>query len=116
MEHPPITLTFNRAAALHGHSLPEEARMARVAARKAFVEMKQSFMRAAAEVEGEQGRELQLQIRQATEVTELWRVRRALFLALPKDTARGNRHRGELRQHLDSAFPEAGPDTAFTPL
>jgi hypothetical protein len=114
MEPTPITLTFERAAAIHGHGLLD-ARMARVAARRAFVEMKQCFMRAAAEIDGDEGGELQRQVRQSTEVTELWRLRSALFGALPRDTV-PSELRDELRQHLDSAFPEAGPDTGFTPL
>jgi hypothetical protein len=111
MEPTPITLTFERAAAIHGHGLLD-ARMARVAARRAFVEMKQCFMRAAAEIGGE---ELQRQVRQSAEVTELWRLRSALFGALPRDTV-PSELRDELRQHLDSAFPEAGQATGFTPL
>ena len=38
-------------AAAHGHGMPDD-RLARMAARRAFVEMKQVFMRAAADVDG----------------------------------------------------------------
>jgi len=115
MEPTPITLTFNRAAALHGHGMPE-ARRARMAARRAFVEMKQCFMRAAAEVDGDEGRTLQFKVRQAIEVTELWRLRGALFKALPRHTAPGELQREALRRHLHSAVKDVRNDTAVMPL
>lgn len=105
MEPTSITLTFTRAASLHSYGMPE-ARLARVAARRAFVEMKQCFMRAAADIEGAVGDELQREVRQSTEVTELWGLRSALFEALPKDSMLGAIHREEMRYHLDSVFPE----------
>jgi hypothetical protein len=73
--------------------------------------MKQCFMRAADDVQAGDGEALRREIRQATEVTELWRLRGALFSALPRDGVLGAIHREELRYHLDSAFPEMDPDT-----
>ena len=79
-----------------------DERLARVAARKAFVEMKVSFMRSAALVRGSAGPLLQRRVRLATEVAELCRLSDSLIDLLPHD-ARG--HREELRHHLDSVFP-----------
>lgn len=108
-------LTFHRAAE-PGFGLPED-RLARMAARQAFVEMKTSFMRAAADIEGTAGRLLQRQVRQCAEVIELWRLRHAVMGALPHGRAEAEQHRLELQRQLDSAFPEGcGGTTAFMPL
>lgn len=63
---------------------PDERR-GRVAVRRAFVELKLVFMRAAAEVRGETGQQLQLLVRQAGEPIELWLMRSTLLAALPRD-------------------------------
>ena len=102
-------------AARHGFGLPDE-RLARLAARRAFVEMKTCFMRAAAQIEGSTGALLQRKVRLAIEVTDLWRLRTALFAALPRDAERAQQCREEMRQQLDSAFPEQGHDTGFAQL
>jgi hypothetical protein len=88
-----------------------DERLARVAARRAFVEMKVSFMRSAALVRGSAGPMLQRQVRLATEVDQLCRLSDSLFGALPPD-AEG--HRAELQYHLDSVFP-AGADQEPSP-
>lgn len=106
---------FNRAADLQGFGMPED-RLARMAARRAFVEMKTCFMRAAAEIEGGTGALLQRKVRMAGEVIELWRLRHAVLAALPRDKASAEVHRRELQQQIDSAFPEGGGNTAFVPL
>lgn len=80
-----------------------DERLARLAARRAFVEMKQQFMRAAGTVRGPMGPLLQRQVRLATEVADLWRLGEHLFDALPKD-ADAERH--ALRHLLDSACPQ----------
>lgn len=46
-----------------------------MAARRAFVEMKQVFMRVAADVEGSVGETQQYRARTANEPVELWRIR-----------------------------------------
>ncbi len=115
MNTPSFELTFNRAADLPVFGMPED-RLARLAARRAFVEMKACFMRAAAEVEGSTGALLQRKVRLASEVIELWRLRLALFAALPRHKASAEMQRQELMQQIDSAFPEGGGNTAFVPL
>jgi hypothetical protein len=92
-------------------STVSDERLARVAARRAFVEMKVTFMRSAALVRGSAGPMLQRQVRLATEVSQLCRLSDSLFGALPPDAAE---HRAELQYHLDSAFP-AGADQDDSP-
>ena len=92
-------------AARHGFGLPD-ARLARVAARRAFVEMKICFMRAAARIEGAKALQLQRDVRMALEITDLWRLRGALFDALPQES-HGDAHREEMRRHLESGFHDS---------
>lgn len=106
-------LSFHRAES-PAFGMPED-RLARMAARQAFVEMKTCFMRAAAEIEGSSAALLQRQVRQASEVIELWRLRHAVLGALPHGKAEAEMHRRELMLQIDSAFPE-GEGTAFLPL
>jgi hypothetical protein len=110
-----MELTFNRAADLPLFGMPED-RLARMAARRAFVEMKTCFMRAAADIEGSTGALLQRKVRLASEVIELWRLRHAVMGALPRDKPSAEMHRHELQLQIDSAFPEGGGNTAFAPL
>jgi hypothetical protein len=104
--------TVEQSAGLQAFGMPGD-RLAHMAARRAFVEMKTCFMRAAADIDGTTGALLQRKVRLASEVIELWRLRHALLTALPRDQAT-DMHRRELRRHLDSAFPES--ITALTPL
>jgi hypothetical protein len=94
---------------------PQE-RLARVAARRAFVEMKQCFMEAAAEIDGSQAALLRRQLRQADDVHALWQLHRPLLASLPPHEPRVAKHREALIEHLHSAFPDTGCDTEFAPL
>jgi hypothetical protein len=96
-----------------GFGLPQD-RLARMAARQAFVELKTSFMQAAADIEGSLGDRLQHQLRQADEVTDLWRLRQAVMDGLPRGRAETQQHHAELQRQLDEALPPGG--TAFAPL
>lgn len=107
---------YRHDAVWHASACTPQERLARVAARRAFVEMKQCFMQAAADASGAQAELLRLQVRQATDVQALWQLHRPLLASLPRDGARGERHRLALREHLDSAFPDTGSDTEFAPL
>ncbi len=80
-------------------------RLARVAARRAFVELKQCFMRAAAGVDGDHATLLQLHVRQSSDVMDLWLLRDVVLESLPRDTDAGLRLRRDLQAHLDDAFP-----------
>ncbi|HEX2009675.1 MAG TPA: hypothetical protein VJN44_01945 [Roseateles sp.] len=76
---------------------PEERR-SRLAARRALVELKLSFTRAAVSVPGELGLALQTQVRQACEPLELWLLRGPLLEALPEEAAAAQA--GELSRAL----------------
>jgi hypothetical protein len=100
---------------LPGFGLPED-RLARIAARRAFVELKTSFMRAAAVACGPRCELLRRKVREADDVLQLWRLRVALLAALPVDLAHASMDRLELLRQLDSVFPDSGPETGFVPL
>ena len=91
-----------------------DERLARVAARRAFVEMKISFMRAAALVRGSEGPMLQRKVRSATEVAELWRLSDSLLHSLPALDPVVAAHRQDLQCHLDSAFPAGSASLPLT--
>lgn len=101
--HPMLWLASTNAA--HAISLDDSERLARLAARRAFVELKQAFMRAAALIEGEIGARLQRRVRRATEAVELWRLRAVVLASLPETDA-AHVSRIELSRQLDSVFPE----------
>ena len=102
-------------ATLHGFGLPAE-RLARVAARRAFVELKHTFMRAVADIDGSTGELLQRRVRQAGEAIELWRIGALVLASLPSHDERAACHRIELHRQLDSVFPDNTRDTAVVPL
>jgi hypothetical protein len=111
----PHAHSFEQAAAIHGYGMPDD-RLARMAARRAFVEMKQVFIRAAADVEGAVGQMLQQRVRIANEPVELWRVRAVLLASLPAHHQRTLAHRIELHRQLDSLFPFNACATEAAPL
>ena len=102
-------------AASSRYGLPEE-RHARIAARRAFVEMKLCFMRAAADIEGAIGESLQFRVRQASEAVELWRLRSAILADLPEQHERTRTHRFELHRQLDSIYPETAVSSLYSHL
>ena len=114
MNAAPFEIALHQAAS-QSFGLPDE-RLARVAARRAFVEMKQAFIRAAADIDGTVGALLQRKVRSATEAVELWRLRAVVLASLAPSHERTPLHRGELHRQLDSVFPERGADTGFVPL
>ena len=82
-------------------------RSARIAARRAFVEMKQLFLFAAENVEDRKGAWLRSQVRQANDPIDLWLLRGPLLASLRSGDEPGTRHlRAELYRRLDSTFPE----------
>lgn len=100
---------------LPGFGLPED-RLARIAARRAFVELKSGFMSAASEACGPSAERLRRKVRSADEALQLWGLRLALLAALPVDKERSARQRQALLRQLDSVFPDSGPETGFVPL
>ncbi|MEK8034836.1 hypothetical protein AACH06_28800 [Ideonella sp. DXS29W] len=86
--------------------LPHD-REARMAARRAFVEMKLLFLRATGPLEDRKGEWLRHQVRQATDPMDLWLLRGPVLRALSQDDQRHRHLRAELYRSLDSIFPEA---------
>jgi hypothetical protein len=102
-------------AIAQGFGLPGD-RLALMAARRAFVEMKQVFMRAAADVDGSVGEMLKQRVRSANQPVELWRIRAVLLASLPAGHERALIHRIELHRQLDSLFPFNACATVPMPL
>ncbi|NDY91399.1 hypothetical protein [Ideonella livida] len=80
-------------------------RSARIAARRAFVEMKQLFMRAVEDLHDGKGRWLKQQVRYARHPGELWQLRSALVAALKAARHDTRLLRGEVYHGLDTVFP-----------
>lgn len=98
---------------LPGAGLPHD-RMARLAARQAFVGLKDSCMMAAALVEGATGLWLCNQVRAAELPEDLLLLRGRLFEALAGGDDRRRAARGLLRRALDSLFPDSAPPSGFS--
>lgn len=91
---------------LHAGLLQE--RLARIAARRAFVEMKQSYMSAASDIASATAALLQHKVRRASEPWELWSLRAVILASLPADHERTVRHRMKLEREFDSIFSSSG--------
>ncbi|RQO58765.1 hypothetical protein DBR47_13945 [Paucibacter sp. KBW04] len=87
---------------------PEERRGRRLA-RQGFVTLKLVFLRAAADIPGETGQELQRRIRQSSEPIELWLLRAQVQAALPEDEGRSSGHVAAIRHALASVYPVGSP-------
>jgi hypothetical protein len=90
-------------AGLPGAGLPQE-RLARIAARRAFVEMKQSYMSAVSDIASTTGGLLQNKVRKASEPWELWSLRAVILASLASDHERTRSHRMKLEREFDSIF------------
>ena len=89
------------------HFLPPTARDARIETRRAFVEMKQLFMRAAENLEHRKGAWLRAQVRAAEDPVDLWLLRGPLLATLREDDIATRTMRAALYRTLDRTFPEA---------
>lgn len=98
--HPPVPM-------LPGPGLPHD-RHARIAARRAFVGLKQQFMAAVDSLDGMRGDWLRHQVRQAHEPVDLWLLRGAVYSALEQQGEYTRRARRDLHRVLDSVFPDSG--------
>lgn len=90
-----------------GVGLPQE-RLARMAARRTFVDMKLRFSAAVAGITDWRGEWLREQVRLAEEPEDLWLLRGAVFSALQDGPDRGTARRLELHQVLERVFPDSG--------
>jgi hypothetical protein len=98
---------------LSGIGMPGD-RLARQAARRAFDDLKQSYLAALDAQPGPRADWLRYQIRHAAEPADLWLLRAAVFEALP-----GQAHRDErdaLRRDIESLFPRQHMNSGFSPL
>ena len=82
-------------------------RAARIAARRAFVDMKQLFIRAVENLEHRKGAWLRAQVRAAEDPLDLWLLRGPLLAALREDEVATRKLRAELYKTLDQTFPQA---------
>ena len=99
-EIPPFQPPWAYACAGQPHE-----RRGRMVARRAFVDLKLCFMRAAAQAPGETGQHLQQLVRQAAEPIELWLIRPAVLAALPEDNNDAALHAQAIREALAAVFP-----------
>ena len=82
-------------------------RSARIESRRAFVEMKQLFMRAVENLEHRKGAWLRSQVRGAEDPIDLWLLRGPLLATLREDEVATRTMRAALYKSLDRTFPAA---------
>lgn len=99
-------------AGLPGAGLPND-RLARIAARRAFVDLKQDFIHAVAALEDDRGLWLRDQVRKAEEPEDLLMLRGHVFASLSGHDAGRTERRRMLRRSLDSLFPDSAPRSGF---
>jgi len=87
-------------------ALPE-TRAGRIESRRAFVEMKQLFLRAVENLAHRKGAWLRAQVRAAEDPVDLWLLRGPLLSALREDDVATRTMRAALYRSLDRTFPEA---------
>lgn len=98
---------------LSGVGMPED-RQARIAARRAFVNLKQTYLMAIDALPGPRAEWLRFQIRHAAEPADLWLLRAAVFAALPRQDFRSQRD--TLQRGIESVFPKGNSNSGFAPL
>jgi hypothetical protein len=81
-------------------------RSARIESRRAFVEMKQLFMRAVENLAHRKGAWLRAQVRAAEDPVDLWLLRGPLLATLREDDVATRTMRAALYRTLDRTFPE----------
>ncbi len=98
-----------------GAGLPGD-RQARIAARRAFVDLKQTFLTALQAAPDTDAGWLRNQVRLAEEPVDLWLLRGPAFAALAGSDPERRRRRQLLRRGLDSVFADSQPASNFAPL
>jgi hypothetical protein len=101
---------YPNRAQLGGIGMPHD-RQARIAARRAFVNLKQTYLLAIEAVPGPRADWLRFQVRHAEEPADLWLLRAAVFDALPTHACRTQRQ--TLQRGIESLFPSAGANSGF---
>jgi len=117
MMHNAAPRQFVPSAGLPGAGLPHD-RASRLAARRAFVELKLTFMDAVISLPSQAGDRLRSLVRTAEEPLDLWLLRAPLFAALAGPDPELRLQRQRLRRSLDALFPntEVEGTSAFTPF
>lgn len=103
---------FLPEATLPGGGLPGE-RLARTAARQAFLELKHGFVDAVAALGGGDAGWLQQQLRRAAQPVDLWLLRGPLFDVLGGDEPERRLARQRLSRGLETLFPDLMPISGF---
>jgi hypothetical protein len=98
---------------LAGVGMPDD-RQARIAARRAFVNLKQTYLLAIEALPGPRAEWLRFQIRHAAEPADLWLLRAAVFDALPRQDYRSERE--TLQRGIETVFPSSPAHSGFAPL
>jgi hypothetical protein len=89
-------------------------RQAHAAARRAFVDLKRTFMHALIGVPGAEW--ILNQVRAAEEPVDLWLLRAPTFAALAGTAPADRQRRQALRRSLDTVFPDLDESSAFSLL
>lgn len=100
-------------ASLAGVGLPSD-RHARTAARRAFVELKTTFLDALQDLPDAEW--LRQQVRSAEDPADLWLLRAPVFDLLTGAVPEQRVRRRMLRRGLDSLFPDLDPASGFAAL
>lgn len=98
---------------LAGVGMPDD-RQARIAARRAFVNLKQTYLLVIEAVPGPRAEWLRFQIRHAAEPADLWLLRAAVFDALPRQDYGSERE--TLQRGIETVFPSSHAHSGFAPL
>jgi hypothetical protein len=106
---------FTSPGELPGAGLPHD-RASRLAARRAFVDLKTVFIEAIAQIPGSRGDWLRNQVRGCEEPIDLWLLRASVLDALAERDDRTRQWRRELRRSLSALFPQTELSSGFGEL
>jgi hypothetical protein len=104
---------FTPTPFLPGGGMPGD-RDARLAARRAFVDLKRTFLHALEDLHNAEW--LRAQVRSAEDPSDLWLLRAPLFAVLNGADPDRRQRRQMVRRGLDSLFPDLEPPSAFSPF
>lgn len=100
-------------AALSGIGTPQD-RQTRIAAHRAFISLKQTYLLAIDTASSPRAEWLRFQVRHAEEPADLWLLRAAVFDALPARDCLEQRQ--TLQRGIDTLFPGNGSNSGFAAL
>jgi hypothetical protein len=106
---------FIASPGLNGAGLPQD-RLAQMAARRAFVELKAVFIAAVAQMNDQRGDWLRQQIRGAEEPEDLWLLRAPVLSAMAGRSEETLRWRQDLHRGLTALFPDCEVNSSYSSL